>query len=122
MLQLKIEPSKQQTLQNLLNKTFPAIKCFNNKKLHVINPKLITYIHALGIDCISMTLANIINSRALDHEGAMVDVYSKMKPDSLRSQLQTILTAYYEDIKGGGCKRQQLHQAQGSQAQVRGPR
>ncbi len=47
-----------------------------------------------------MTFANIINSRALDHEGAMVDVYSKMKPDSLGSQLQTILTAYYEDIKG----------------------
>jgi hypothetical protein len=30
----------------------------------------------------------------------MVDVYSKMKPDALRLQLQTVLTAYYKDIKG----------------------
>ncbi len=47
-----------------------------------------------------MTFAHSINSLALEHEGAMVDVYSKMKPDTLRLQLQTILTAYYEDIKG----------------------
>ncbi len=52
MLQLKIEQSKQQTLHNILNETFPAIKCFNNKKLHVINHKLIAYIHALVIVCI----------------------------------------------------------------------
>ncbi len=31
----------------------------------------------------------------------MVDVYSKMNTDSFTSQLQTTLTAYYEDIKGG---------------------
>ncbi len=30
----------------------------------------------------------------------MVDVYTKMKPDSFLSQLHTILTAYYKDIKG----------------------
>ena len=30
----------------------------------------------------------------------MVDVYSKMKPDVFRLQLQTVLTTYYEDIKG----------------------
>ncbi len=41
-----------------------------------------------------------MNARALDHEGAMVDVYSKMKPDSFKSQLRTVLTAYYEDING----------------------
>ena len=29
----------------------------------------------------------------------MVDVYSKMKPAAFRLQLQTVLTAYYEDIK-----------------------
>ena len=30
----------------------------------------------------------------------MVDVYTKMKPDSSKSQLQAVLTAFYEDIKG----------------------
>ncbi len=47
-----------------------------------------------------MAFADSINSLALEHEGAMVDVYSKMKPDTFRLQLQTVLTAYYEDIKG----------------------
>ncbi len=40
MLQLKIDPSKQQTIHNLLHETFPAIKCFDNENLHVINPGL----------------------------------------------------------------------------------
>jgi hypothetical protein len=30
----------------------------------------------------------------------MADVYTKMKPDSFRLQVQTVLTAYYDDIKG----------------------
>ncbi len=30
----------------------------------------------------------------------MVDVYTKIKPDSFGYQVQTVLTAYYEDIKG----------------------
>ena len=45
-----------------------------------------------------------MNARALEHEGAMVElgleVCSKMKPDALRLQLQTVLITYYEDIKG----------------------
>ncbi len=43
-----------------------------------------------------------MNTRALEHEGAMVEVYSKMKPDAFLTkfllQLQNVLTAYYEDI------------------------
>ena len=39
-----------------------------------------------------------MNARALDHKGPMVDVYSKLKPDSFTLQLQTVLTTYYEDI------------------------
>jgi hypothetical protein len=30
MMQLKIDPSKNQTITNLVLETFPAIKCFNN--------------------------------------------------------------------------------------------
>ncbi len=30
----------------------------------------------------------------------MVEVYCKMKPDSFTLQLQTVLTAYHEDIMG----------------------
>ncbi len=45
-----------------------------------------------------------MNAQALEHKGAMVDlgleVYSKMKPDALRLQLQNVLITYYEDIKG----------------------
>ena len=52
------------------------------------------------------------NARALEHESAMVEVYSKMKPDAFTSQLQTVLTAYYEDIKGvvsaSGCTKSKV--------------
>ncbi len=40
-----------------------------------------------------------MNAHALEHAGTMVEVYSKMKPDTFMSQFQTVLTAYYEDIK-----------------------
>jgi hypothetical protein len=99
MMHLKIDPSKQQTICNLLQATYPAIKCYDFEELHVINPRIIAYIHALVIDSITTAFADSINSRALEHESAMVEVYSKMKPDAFRSQLQTVLTAYYEDIK-----------------------
>ena len=42
----------------------------------------------------------------------MVDVYTKMKPDSFKSQLQAALTTYYEDIKGihgaSGCSKTKI--------------
>ena len=41
-----------------------------------------------------------MNTLALEHEVAMVDVYSNMKPDAFTLQLQTVLADYYEDIKG----------------------
>jgi hypothetical protein len=53
-----------------------------------------------------------MNTRALEHEGAMAEVYSKMKPDAFPSQLQTVLTAHYEDIKGvmsaSGCTKSKV--------------
>ena len=53
-----------------------------------------------------------MNTRALEHEGAMVKVYSKMKPDAFLSQLQNVLTAYYEDIKAvvsaSGCNKSKV--------------
>jgi hypothetical protein len=33
----------------------------------------------------------------------MVEVYSKMKPDSFTLQLQTVLTAYYKDKVSASC-------------------
>ena len=86
-----------------MHETFPSLKCFDNEKLRVINPRTVTYIHALIIDSISIVF---------EAEGAMVDVYSKMKPDSFTSQLQTVLTAYYEDIMGvqgaSGCPKSKI--------------
>ena len=42
----------------------------------------------------------------------MVDSYTKMKPDSFKSQLQAVLTTYYEDIKGilgaSGCSKTKI--------------
>ncbi len=37
---LKIDPSKTQTIINLMDNTFPAIKCFNNEKLLIVIPRL----------------------------------------------------------------------------------
>ncbi len=99
-MNLKIDPSRNQTINNLLHETFPSIKCFNNEKLRVVNPKTVAYIHALIIDSISIVFDATINSRAHEHEGVMVEVYSKMKPDAFTLQLQIVPTAYYEDIKG----------------------
>ena len=42
----------------------------------------------------------------------MVDAYTKMKPDSFKSQLQAVLTTYYDDIKGvqggSGCHKTRI--------------
>ena len=94
MMLLKIDPSKTQTITNLLHETFPAIKCLHNEQLPILTPETVAYIHALIIDCISITFEDSINARALEHESAMVDAYTKMKPDSFKSQLQAVLTTY----------------------------
>ena len=79
----------------------------------------------LIIDSILIPFENSINAQALQHESAMVDVYTKMKPDSFKSQLQAVMTAFYEDIEGvqgaSGCPNG-LPQDQDPQALIRGPR
>jgi hypothetical protein len=52
------------------------------------------------MNSISIPFEDSIDSQALEHESAMVDAYTKMNPDSFKSQLQAVLTTYYEDIKG----------------------
>ena len=98
MVNLRIDIARNQTIASVMNETFPEIKCFACEKLPVINPKLVAYIHALIIDCVSIPMDEHINARALQHEVSMW-VYSKMKPDSFLSQFQAVLTTYYEDIK-----------------------
>ena len=61
---------------NLLHETFPAIECLDNEQLQIMNPKTVANTHTL-IDCISITLEDSINARALEHESAMVDAYTK---------------------------------------------
>ena len=98
------------TIANIVREHFPAIKCFDNEKLHLLNP--IAYIHALMIDSISMLFEESINARALEHEKAMLDDYSSMKPDAFMSQLQAVLTTYFEDIKrvhgASGCPKPKI--------------
>ncbi len=61
-----------------------------------------------------------MNAGALEHEGTMVEVYSKMMPDTFHvtvaNRLDRLLRA-----DQGGCERQRLHQVLGGQEQVRGP-
>jgi len=56
--------------------------------------------NAAIIDSISNPFEDSINAQAFQQESAMVGVYTKMKPDSFKSQLQAVLTAFYVDIKG----------------------
>ncbi len=55
-------------------------------------------IHPLSIDCLSLQNEDSINALALQHEAAMLDVYSKMTSDKFKKQFQAVLTTYYEDI------------------------
>ena len=59
------------------------------------------------IDSISIQIEESINAQALDHEGSMLEAYTKMETDAFTLQLQDVLTSYYQDIKmvtgaGGG--------------------
>ncbi len=56
--------------------------------------------NALIINSISIPFEDCVNAQALDHKSAMVNAYTKMKPDSFKLQLQAVLTTYYKDIKG----------------------
>ena len=67
MMQLQVEPGKNQTISSVMHETFPAIKCFDNGKLHLLNSRNIAYIHALIIDSISILFEESINARALAH-------------------------------------------------------
>jgi hypothetical protein len=73
---------------------------FHAPNVPIISPQTVAYIHALIIDSISVAFEDSINIRALQHESAKLDVYTKMTPDSSKTQSQEVLTAYYEDIKG----------------------
>ena len=68
--------------------------------------------NALTINSILIPFWDSINARALEHESTMVDAYTTMKPDSFKSQLQAVLTTFYEDIKGvqsaSGCSKTAL--------------
>jgi hypothetical protein len=67
---------------------------------------------ALIINPFSIPFEDSINAQALQYESAMVDVYTKVKPDSFKSQLQAVLTALNEDIKGvqgaSGCPKTKI--------------
>jgi hypothetical protein len=64
------------------------------------------------MNSISIPFEDSINAQALEHKSVMVDAYTKMKPDSFKSQLQAVLTTYYEDIKGvqggSGCHKTRI--------------
>ncbi len=69
-------------------------------------------LNALIINSILIPLEDSINVQALRYNCAMVDVHTKMKPGSFRSQLQAVLTAFYDDIKGvqgaSGCPKTKI--------------
>jgi hypothetical protein len=60
--------------------------------------------------------------QALEQEGTMVEVYSKLtwKPDTFHVAVANCPDCLVQGYQGG-CERQLLHQVQGGQAQVQGP-
>ncbi len=128
-MQLRIDPSNNQTIKNLLQ-DLPS-NALTTRRFVSSTPKLsptsmlsMPLIINSARESVSIVFEASINSRAHEHEGAMVDVYSRMnfnealllhvavanRPDSLLLGHQ------------GGSGRQRLPQVQGRQAQVRGPR
>jgi hypothetical protein len=99
MTNSQIVPGKSMTIANLLDQTFPRIKCFDNAETPFISPHTVAYIHTLSIDCLSLQNEDSSNARALQHEGAMLNAYSKMTSDKFKKQLQAVLTTYYQDIR-----------------------
>jgi hypothetical protein len=61
-----------------------------------------------------------MDARSLEHEGTMVEVYSKMKPDTFQVTVANCLDRLLREDQEG-CECQRLHQVLGGQAQVRGP-
>jgi hypothetical protein len=102
MMKLQILPGKNQTIASVLHETYPVLKCFDNEKLALISPQTVAYIRALIIDSISIQSEDTINTLAFEHESTMLNAYTKMETDSFKSQLRTVLTAYYQDIKVTG--------------------
>ncbi len=74
MVQLKIGMAKNQTTSALIPESFSAIKCFAFEKLHLLNPRIVAYIHALIIDSFSLPFDETINAQALQHEDTMHEV------------------------------------------------
>ncbi len=58
-----------------------------------------------------------MNTQALEHNGTMVEVYSKMKPDTFHVTVANRL----DRLLRGDWECQRLHQVLGGQAQVQGP-
>ncbi len=58
-----------------------------------------------------------MNAQALEHEGTMVEVYSKMKPDTFHVSVANSLDRLLREDQGG-CESERLHQVLGGQAQV----
>ena len=102
MFNLQITPSKNKTVALLLTEKFPPLKTAGaggSVETAFVSVKTVAYIHALVIDCISLQSEDSINTRALQHERAMVHEYSKLKPALFTKHLQSVLTTYYEDIR-----------------------
>ena len=102
MFNLQITPSKNKTVALLLTEKFPPLKTTGaggSVETAFVCVKTVAYIHALVIDCISLQSEDSINTRALQHERAMVHEYSKLKPALFTKHLQSVLTTYYEDIR-----------------------
>ncbi len=98
-----------------MTEIFLGIKCFAYEKLHLLNPRLVAYIHAPIINSISLPFDETIHALALQYEDTMLGVYSGMKTYSFKSQLQAVLTTFYEDIKGHQVR---LRQAQDNETLI----
>ena len=94
-MNLQITQSKNKTVALLLSEKFPPLQITGaggSVQTTFVSVRTVAYIHALIIDCISLQSEDSINTRALQHERAMVYEYSKLKPEKFTKHLQSILT------------------------------
>jgi hypothetical protein len=84
MQHLQINPTKNSTINSLLDMKFPALKSNDNKQTHYITPKTIGYIHALICDSITDLASDACNARALRNEAMILQVLEQEEPAVFR--------------------------------------
>ena len=78
MATFQINPCKHNTVHDLVNSTFPAIKATDNKPTPAVTPKTVGYIHALVIDVVTFHSTEAPYARALRNQDIVCGELDKL--------------------------------------------